>query len=278
MTLTITELEPLGAVIDADIDTLLTADGVPERLMEALEENGVLIFPEVGMTDAQQVEFTRRLGEVRLIGMGTLEEQPEIYQVGFSDELTNELYVKGAFFWHIDGTTDPIPSKASLLSCKSTVAKGPGGDTMFVDTYAAYDALSDDEKQRIDGLIARHTVEKAFRMFLPDPPPELLQRLRAAPKYTHPVVWNHRDTGRKSLVLGATATDIEGMDPAEGEALLDDLLERATTEDRVLRHTWKVGDLVMWDNRGTLHRADAYDTDSGRMMHRCTIEGDEPIQ
>jgi alpha-ketoglutarate-dependent taurine dioxygenase len=90
-------------------------------------------------------------------------------------------------------------------------------------------------------------------------------------------VWKHQ-TGRSSLVLGATADHIEDMDLEEGRSLLADLLARSTTPDRVYRHTWSVGDLVIWDNRGVLHRACPYDATSPRDMHRCTLAGDEPIQ
>jgi alpha-ketoglutarate-dependent taurine dioxygenase len=90
-------------------------------------------------------------------------------------------------------------------------------------------------------------------------------------------VWRHRD-GRHSLVLGATADHIEGMDVEEGRALLQDLLDRSTAPDRVYRHEWRVGDMVIWDNRGVLHRACPYDPSSARDMHRTTLAGDEPIQ
>jgi alpha-ketoglutarate-dependent taurine dioxygenase len=89
-------------------------------------------------------------------------------------------------------------------------------------------------------------------------------------------VWTHR-TGRKSLVLGATAGSIEGMDEEDGAALLSALLRRATEPEHVLTHRWSVGDLVIWDNRGTLHRATHYTEHSGRRMHRVTLVGDEPI-
>jgi alpha-ketoglutarate-dependent taurine dioxygenase len=93
----------------------------------------------------------------------------------------------------------------------------------------------------------------------------------------HPWVWKHL-WGRNSLVLGATASHIDGMDEAEGRAILQDLLDRSTRPGRVYRHTWEVGDTVIWDNRGVLHRACEYDPSSPRDMHRCTLAGDEPIQ
>jgi len=100
---------------------------------------------------------------------------------------------------------------------------------------------------------------------------------RQRPAKTHPLVWRHR-SGRCSLVLGATASHVEGMDVAEGRALLASLDERATSGDRVYRHEWEVGDLVIWDNRGVMHRVCPYDPMSAREMHRTTIAGDEPIR
>ena len=105
----------------------------------------------------------------------------------------------------------------------------------------------------------------------------MLEFLRSAPQRVHPLVWTHR-SGRKSLVLGVTTSHVEGMDEAEGRQLLASLLDHATAPDRVYSHQWEVGDLVIWDNRGTLHRVTPYPEDSGRLMHRVTLVGDEPIQ
>jgi alpha-ketoglutarate-dependent taurine dioxygenase len=93
----------------------------------------------------------------------------------------------------------------------------------------------------------------------------------------HPLVWTHRD-GRRSLVLGASTDQVVGMERDDGRALLDDLLQRSTSAARVYRHEWSVGDTVIWDNRGVLHRAAAYDADSPREMFRTTVLGDEPIE
>jgi alpha-ketoglutarate-dependent taurine dioxygenase len=100
---------------------------------------------------------------------------------------------------------------------------------------------------------------------------------RKRPAKTHPLVWQHR-SGRRSLVLGATTDHVVGMGRDEGRALLDDLLARATEPERVYRHEWNVGDVVIWDNRGVLHRACPYDPTSPRDMHRTTFAGDEAIQ
>jgi alpha-ketoglutarate-dependent taurine dioxygenase len=115
-----------------------------------------------------------------------------------------------------------------------------------------------------------------MRLHVADPTPEQVAGWRQRAAREQPLVWTHRD-GRKSLVLGATAEQVVGMDAEEGRSLLDGLLTRATRPERVYRHEWKLGDVVMWDNRGVLHRAASYDPSSRRDMHRTTFAGDEPI-
>ena len=122
-----------------------------------------------------------------------------------------------------------------------------------------------------------HSLSGTQRIVNPEPTPEQVAGWDRSPTREHPLVWQHQ-TGRNSLVIGSTATAVEGMDDEEGHALLDDLLARATTPDHVYRHAWGQGDMVIWDNRGVLHRVQPYDPSSPREMHRTTIEGDEPIQ
>jgi alpha-ketoglutarate-dependent taurine dioxygenase len=166
---------------------------------------------------------------------------------------------------HLDDATQVAFSKKS------------GGETEFASTYTAYDALTPDEQEEYLQVRVVHSLEAAQRLVHPDPSPEELAIWRKRPSKTHPLVWQHQ-TGRRSLVLGATASHVEGMEFDEGRAFLDDLLARSTGADRVYRHEWAVGDVVIWDNRGVLHRACRYDPSSARDMHRTTIAGDEPIQ
>jgi alpha-ketoglutarate-dependent taurine dioxygenase len=164
---------------------------------------------------------------------------------------------------------------ATLLSAHAVAESG--GETEFARTYAAYDDLAADDKERIEPLRVVHTSEASQRLFNDYQSPEELAVWRSRPAKEHPLVWRHR-SGRRSLVLGATTDHIVGMDREEGRALLADLLARSTTPDRVYRHEWQVGDMVIWDNRGVLHRACRYDPTSPRDMHRTTLAGDEPIQ
>ena len=122
-----------------------------------------------------------------------------------------------------------------------------------------------------------HSLEASQRPLHPDASEELVASWRSRPPSVHPLVWTHR-SGRKSLVLGNTASHVEGMDEDEGRALLLDLLDRTTNPENVYRHHWTVGDTVMWDNRGVLHRVTPYTAESRREMLRTTILGDEPIE
>ena len=231
------------------------------------------MFRELNLDDATQVAFSRKLGRVEVLGRG---EFPEIFRVTL-DPAKNPAagYLRGTFDWHLDGATDNIPIMATLLSAHAVADSG--GETEFSSTYAAFDDLTDDEQQRYLTLRVVHSFEAAQRLVNPDPSSKELEMWRQRPAKTHPLVWRHR-SGRRSLVLGATASHVEGMELDAGRALLAELLAWSTTPDRVYRHEWDVGDLVIWDNRGVLHRALPYDAASPRDMHRTTIAGDEPIQ
>jgi alpha-ketoglutarate-dependent taurine dioxygenase len=203
-------------------------------------------------------------------------EHPEIFRVTL-DPAKNPAaaYLRGTFDWHLDGATDDVPIMATVLSARAVAASG--GETEFSSTYAAYDDLSDADKERYLQLRVVHSFEAAQRLITPDPSPEEVAMWRKRPSKTHPLVWRHR-SARHSLVLGATTSHVEGMDADDGRALLDELVAWSTTPERIYRHEWSVGDMVIWDNRGVLHRACPYDASSARDMHRTTIAGDEPIQ
>jgi alpha-ketoglutarate-dependent taurine dioxygenase len=264
----------VGALVEgADCDRLLNDDAFPAWCLEALEAHGALVFRDLHIDDATQVAFSRKLGKVEVFNKG---EFPEIFRVTLDPAKNpSAQYLRGTFYWHIDGCTDDIPIHATLLSAHAVA--GAGGETEFASTYVAYDTLTDEEKERFTSVRVVHTVEASQRLFNADPSDKEVAIWRTRPSKTHPLVWRHR-SGRSSLVLGATADHIVGMDPAESRVLLDELLARSTTADKVYRHHWEVGDMVIWDNRGVLHRACRYDADSPRDMHRTTLAGDEPIQ
>lgn len=272
------QFEPLGSaigaeVIGADAASILEPSAA-RACLEALEVHGVLVFRELNLDDAAQVALTRLLGEPVVLrsGQGPF---PEIFTVTLDPRVNRAAeYLKGTFWWHIDGATDDVPTRASLLSARSVADEG--GDTEFAGTYAAYDALPAAEQARCRELRVVHSLEAAQRPVVPDASPEQLAAWRSAGSKQQPLVWHHA-SGRRSLVLGVTADYVVGMGLDEGRALLARLLEWSTQPRFVYRHHWRVGDLVIWDNRGTMHRVVPYSPTSKRRMHRTTLVGDEAI-
>ncbi|MEI7999808.1 MAG: TauD/TfdA family dioxygenase [Actinomycetes bacterium] len=259
-------------VVGVDRDALVHDPDLPDRLLAGLAAHGVLVFRGFGHDDDLQIAFSRRLGEVETFSHC---DPPEIFRVTLDPARNPSAdYLRGTVDWHIDGMTEDVPIMATLL-CAHEVAVD-GGETQFVSTYVAYEELPGDVRDRVDGLRVVHTFLAAQRLIHPDATEEQLAFWAQRPAKEHPLVWRHRD-GRRSLVLSATADHVVGLDPADGRALLAELLERATSPGRVLTHAWEVGDLVMWDNRGLLHRVLPYAWGSPRDMHRTTIKGDEPI-
>jgi alpha-ketoglutarate-dependent taurine dioxygenase len=260
-------------ILDVDRERLLRDDAVADECLELLDRYGVLVFRELHLDDEAQVEFSRKLGTVEKVGRG---ENAEIFRVTL-DPAKNPAadYLKGTFDWHIDGMTDDIPIMATLLSAHDVAASG--GDTEFASTYAAYDDLGDDEKEQALATRVVHSFLAAQLLSHPNPSPEDVAMWSRRPPKTHPLVWRH-ENGRRSLVLGATTDHVEDVDAEAGRAYLADLLDRSTVPERVYRHEWAVGDLVIWDNRGVLHRATRYDPSSKRDMHRTTIAGNEAVR
>jgi len=267
--------ETVGAmVVGVDRDRLLTDDRLPGWTLEALDANGVLVFRDLNLDDETQVLFSKKLGRVETFRMDPV--HPEIFRVTL-DPAKNPAatYLKGTFDWHIDGLTEEIPIMATLLSAHAVATTG--GETEFASTYQAYDDLSDAEKAEFESIRIVHTFEASQRLHNPNPTPEELELWRKRAPKEHPLIWKHL-SGRRSLVLGATASHVVGWDEDEGRAFLNQLLERATGSGRVYRHEWQLGDAVMWDNTGVLHRACPYDPTSPRDMHRTTLFGDEAVQ
>lgn len=239
-------------------------------LKELLEQRGVIVLPRIGFSDDEQVQFTRTIGEF----MPELAGQ-KVFNISLDKEQNpNRDYLKGSLYWHIDGTMNKKPIGAAVLSSK--VLPTWGGNTEFCNTYAAWEALPEARKKEIEGLRVVHSMWNTQLYHTPEPTLAELEQWMAMGEVELPLVWSHR-SGRKSLVLGNTAQAVIGMDRQESARTLHGLREWATQEQFVYSHEWSVGDTVIWDNTGTMHRAMPYDPDCGRLLHRTKTAGEEPI-
>jgi alpha-ketoglutarate-dependent taurine dioxygenase len=260
----------IGTEVVAEKSALLSGQHAA-TIRELLETRGVLVFPKLGFTDEEQVAFTETLGTFAPENSGE-----KLYKVSLDEDVNKQAdYLKGSLYWHLDGTMNEVPILASLLQ---SVALGNAheGDTEFCNTYAAYDSLSDDDKSELESLRVMHSAWNTLFYYQPEPDIRTLKQMQAIGDRELPLVWTHR-SGRKSLVLGATARHVVDMDYRKSAELLVRLRDWATQPRFVYRHKWSVGDLVIWDNTGTMHRATPYDPTSGRLLQRTKLAGEEPF-
>ena len=259
----------------------MTADQLvePQTASEAqcaLGEHGVVVYREVNISDEQLLAFSRLLGKLVVQPTGE-HDYPEIQTITLDPAKTNALlasYRQGNFHWHIDGAIDEYPQKATLLTARAV--DPAGGDTEFANTYAAYAALTDDERAQIADLQVVHSFAHAQALANQDATEDQRRSWDRVPARVHPLVWT-RSNGRQSLLLGATAAEIVDWPASKGRALLERLLNWSTQPQFTLRHKWRKGDLVMWDNTGMLHRALPFEPTSVRLLHRTTLVGEEPV-
>lgn len=277
------EIEPIkpfiGGIVHVEREALLKPDAV-QRYRAALEQFGVLVFPSLGLSDLEQIEFTDAIGAhvsytQAIPGSGTT-DHADVYQITLNPDVNDRPeYVEVTYFWHVDGATMDMPlPKASVLTARSIAAKG--GQTEFCNVYAAYEQLPEESKQELEGLMVVHDVEASFRVLFASDRDWENRRLVTSPLMERPLVWTH-PSGRKSLLIGSHADRIVGMSVPHGRALLDRLLQWASQPQFCYRHYWQQGDLVIWDNYGSLHRVVPYTRESGRSMHRTTVQGYERI-
>jgi alpha-ketoglutarate-dependent 2,4-dichlorophenoxyacetate dioxygenase len=251
----------------------------------AMERYAVLVFRNQPLTDQQQLAFTRHFGELeRYEKPGHIRKRDENrLGPGISDfsNLTRDgalmsaedriwLFKLADRLWHSDSSFRPIPAKYSLLSAR--VIPSWGGETEFADMRAAYDALDDRGKSEIDGLICEHSlIHSRETIGFAEMSPDERDHFRPV---RHPLVRVDPRTGRKSLFLSAHAGATVGWTTPEARMFLRDLTEHATQPQFVYRHHWRTGDLVMWDNRTTMHRARRFDRSEIRDMRRTTLAGE----
>jgi alpha-ketoglutarate-dependent 2,4-dichlorophenoxyacetate dioxygenase len=289
MTLKITPLhaDPRFAAEVSGIDTKtpLTSEQVA-AIDAAMDKHGVLVFRDQPMDQEQQVAWSRQFGPLtegfkKVTGKNPRmkEELADISNLGADGKVVsrdNKRIVNNLAnqLWHADSSFQKPRAKYSMLSCVHPTSWG--GETEYTDLRAAYDALPERTKKDIDGLVAEHWALHS-RIMLGDD--QYTEEQRAAmPPVQWPIVQTHSGSKRKHLYIGVHASKIVGMTVPEGRMILMDLLEHATQPKFVYRHEWRVGDLVIWDNRCTLHRGRHYDLGERRELRRSTTVDTESAQ
>ena len=282
MPLAIKPLHPRFAAEISGVDIAQPLDAaVMREIIAAMDRYAVCVYRGTALTDESHIAFSRRLGELelapRLFGSRvTRFAHPELFDAGNLDASGNilkderrRLYNKGNALWHTDSSFNPHRSAYSLLLAHETPPEG--GDTQFADMRAAYDALPESMKARLEGLVAEHWLWHSRRLAGYPEPPEAERE--AKPPAQHALVQTHPGSGRKTLYLAAHASHIVGWPIEEGRKLIGELIEFATQPQFCFTLRWHgPGDLVIWDNRCTMHRATAFeDTRYRRDMRRTTV-------
>jgi alpha-ketoglutarate-dependent 2,4-dichlorophenoxyacetate dioxygenase len=287
MSLTIRQLHPLfvgeveGLNLSPDLD-----DSAIQSVRDAIDRDGVLVFHGQSFDDDALLAFGQRFGSIaaprnhrvvrrlahgEIADISNLDEKGAVRERGDHrrlDALANQL-------WHSDASFRPISGELSMLYAHVVPPKD--GDTEFADLRAAYDELDDEAKEMIEGLVCEHSIFHSRGLLGHT---DYTEEERAAlPTVRHPLVRTHPGSGRKTLYLGAHAQSIVGWPVPEGRLLLRDLMDHATERRFVHAHKWQVGDLVIWDNRCTLHRGRRFDDrNHKRDLRRVTTQDMESVK
>jgi alpha-ketoglutarate-dependent 2,4-dichlorophenoxyacetate dioxygenase len=285
MAIQIRQLHPLfvGEVSGVDITRPLTRDNVA-AIEAGMDKHAVLVFRDQRLTDEQQLAFSRNFGELeftRGTGIskpGELRLDPAFADVSNLDtnnrplarDNRRRLYSLGNRLWHSDSSFKAIPATYSLLSGR--IVSDKGGETEFASMRAAYDALDTATKAQIEDLVCEHSLLYSREQLGFDLTPEERATMRPVRQR---LVRTHPATGQKSLYLASHIGTIVGWPMPEARAFIRDLTEHATQPQFVYAHKWRPWDLVMWDNRQTMHRVRRYDESKPRDMRRTTVGGTE---
>jgi taurine dioxygenase len=270
--------EHTGAEVRGIDLTESVAEVVQAGLNRAFVEHSVLVFRDQHLAPQQLLEAVGLFGEPfpQHNSRFALPECPLVHYISNQDFYPDgRRYIPGEGY-HTDHSNAARPPKATILHAVSLPDRG--GDTQYVDMRLAYDELPQQTKRRLDGLKAihvyqsRHSARKLMELSSEN-------RSRVLDAVTHPIVRTHPGSGRKAIYLNPIRTEgIVGMPEEEAQALLADLLEHATQPQYQYRHQWRPGDLVMWDNRSLLHKANGdYDMKQLRYLYRIMLQGDEPV-
>ncbi len=283
MTTTIARLHPLFVAGFDDLDLSRPIDETAFKdILSAMDEHAVGVFQGPALAEEAQIAFAGRFGPLegrsgvlttgvvrrvnqRLVDISNLDEN----NVPLAQQDRRRMFALGNQLWHTDSSFKRTPAKYSLLHAHAVPPEG--GETQFVDTRAAYDALPPKMKTKIEGLVAEHSIftsraKLGFTEFSDE-------ERRAMPPVHRSLVRIHSGSGRNALYLASHASHIVGWPVPDGRMLIHELMEHATQPQFVYTHRWAVGDLVIWDNRCTMHRGRPYDEANHRRdMRRATVE------
>ncbi|MEJ2130109.1 MAG: TauD/TfdA family dioxygenase [Gammaproteobacteria bacterium] len=247
-----------------------------EILKAAFLEYGFLVFPNQFLTGTENIAFGEQFGELEF-GAAPMSNQKrnedgswgEVFELDTQRMRTNI----GNESWHTDSTYKPVSSKCAMLS--AVTVPDEGGETELADMRAAYAALDEAVKERIETLSAYHSTQYSQANDIADFPPQVEDTIYHGEAYLRPLVKTHPETGVKSLFIGRHAFGIPGLTRQESRDLLKYLHDFAVSdESRVFRHEWKAGDTLLWDNRALLHRARPYDYGEPRVLIGTRVAGD----
>jgi alpha-ketoglutarate-dependent 2,4-dichlorophenoxyacetate dioxygenase len=280
------EVSPLHPTLGAEVRRVDLTRPVPPEIFAEIEaafnRHGILVFPDQPVTDEQQLAFSRRFGPLEVnpnYAGATMRLRPDVADISNLDpegrvlarDDRRNLFNLGNQLWHTDSSFKRVPAKCSLLSARELPSPGPmgGGETEFADLRAAWDALPEARKRQLDGLVVEHSIFRSrSQIGFADFNDEIFREL---PPVTQALVRHHPASGRTSLYLASHASHIVGWPVEEGRALIEELIAFATQPQFVHQHRWRVGDLVIWDNRCTMHRGRPYDDAQRRVLHRTTV-------
>ena len=282
-------VERISDTFVGEVDGVNLSDDHSDReigdIRSALMKHGILVFHGQNMSNQQHVRFSQKFGpsEIHTVKQYLLEGLPEIIALASRGDKGTKPIANGGAYWHSDITYKVRPPMGSILYALEVPPEG--GDTLYCDMAGAYDALSDEMKDRIDGLKAVHSYLPRFMAsrkmdegFQKDGFVLSEEQKAELAEVVHPIVRTHPENGRKALFINEGFTvRVEDMDENDGKALLSDLNTHATSDRFIYAHKWSVGDVVFWDNRVTMHKATEYDSQYARRMHRTTVQGDIPV-
>ena len=284
MTIETRPLHPLFGVEVLNADVRKLDDAAFAEVARAFDDHSVLLFRDQSVTDEEQVAFSRRFGPLETTIRTIVSHErvmPEISNLANVDAENRiipagdrrNLFNAGNQMWHTDSSFKRVPALASLLSAREVPAEG--GETQFASMRVAWERLPAATRERLEGKVAVHSFVYSRGLIGDDllPPDHAAQ----VPPVPQALVRVNPANGRKAFYVASHACEILGMPSVEARALLRELLDGATRPDLVYTHRWRPGDLVMWDNRCTLHRGRPWDESRyRRVMHRTTVAGDGP--